>query len=231
MPTEPLALLVYIFLLLPGFCFALARTHHRPEVSRSAFRETTSAVFVSVVCDAAVFLVLLLAAAIFSPLQPLFQRAVLNFGSLLDEEFALASISLIGAVTAASVLAFFLGGTWVQAAVHAIFGRGAQAEGSAWHHAFGLEPAALVTVSAVLQDDTWVQGALFSYNTSAVDAGDRSLLLSGRLLHRRPGEDAPEELEGGTLVLSDRQIKYMVVSYSEFQADAGVGASTGCTDA
>ena len=54
MPTNPVSLLLYVGLLLPGFAFAAARLRHRPIEVRSAFFESTAAVFISVLCDSVV---------------------------------------------------------------------------------------------------------------------------------------------------------------------------------
>lgn len=90
--------------------------------------------------------------------------------------------------------------------------------GSAWWILFEAHPALEKRVSIVVDDGTWLSGALRGWSRDAEDHGDRDLVIQDPLLIRRPGSDCVLELDIGAVAISTRRIQYLTVEYLEVPA-------------
>jgi hypothetical protein len=96
---------------------------------------------------------------------------------------------------------------------------------SSWWTLFDRWPAGSdVTVDCVIDDGSWVQGVLASYNDSADDIADRDLILRPPIVYGPPGttDQYPHSTSG--VSISARRIVMMSVTYtkpSEITANRG----------
>jgi hypothetical protein len=215
MPTDVVSLLLYAGLLLPGFAFSVARAVHRPVETRSAFRETTSAVAVSLICDAVLLTVVLVVASLVEPWRAeLYREAKAPLNEFQAQPvWTIIAIVLFYAI--AATLGFLLGTSKASKAYEKIFNLQSEEQvGSSWHTAFNMEPGKKTLLGIELMDGTWLQGYMFTFDNSAVDSGDRGVVLTGDILRRRPDEPDLLPLEPyGSLVVNDRNIKFMTIAY------------------
>lgn len=216
MPSDLASLLLYVGLLLPGFAFSVARSRHRPIEAKTGFGEAAAAAFVSVICDGALLVLLLVAVAWMPPAVGEVYRAVRDPVKELRANPYGVTLGVIAFLAVASALGYFLGTEWArERALKILRIEGPEQAGSSWHTAFTAVPRAEVLLQLDLVDGTHLQGTLYTYDRTATDTGDRGVTLSGQILRRRADSEEllPIDPEGGLLIVNDRNIRYMTVSY------------------
>lgn len=218
MPTEPLAALVYIFMLVPGIVFVHKSEMHRPTIRRSIFRETSAVIVVSAVCFAAVALVAFIWSFFDGEVANLFYQFLTSPDALLKKDPQLLVAVVLSSLLIATAVGFSMGTKGFQSGLDQLMG-GADAINrthSGWAEAFELYPAAEVVVGVQLKSGTWVQGQMYTYNPLPHDDPDRSLTLTGNIRYRTQNMDETASFEGLTmLIIQASEIDFLAVGHNE----------------
>lgn len=226
MPTEPIAALLYICLLLPGIAFVWQYEGHSSTVKRSAFRETAVVVIASAVSLVMVFMIHYLLAFFFSPLRVGIQKFFLDPQELFREDSQLFAGVMLASFTAAVALGAFLGSAtasglqkkcrsaWLK--LRKIESETVERGQSAWNTAFEMVPDHKVIVGVQLKSGAWIQGVLRSFSRTGDETPDRAFTLTGEIWYRRAdGVDVHRLEEHGTVVIQAPEIDYLTVGYEE----------------
>lgn len=236
MPTEPVAALLYLCLLLPGIAFIWNYEGHRPSIKRSVFRETATVLIASAASLVSVFIVFYIAGFYFESFRKALQQFFIDPQAQLRADsqafFGVVLVSMIAAV----VLGAFYGSATAHADVKAIrrwiskvrrkstptMERGL----SAWSAAFESMPDHHVNLGVQLKSGTWIQGRLFTYNQDGDDGPERALTLNGGILYRLSNGENVNELEGFSMaVVHASDIEFLAVGH-ERRADGGSSTPT-----
>lgn len=110
MPKNLLEALFYIYLLFPGLAYSAAREAHRPPSRRSAFRESATIVFVSVLCIGTVFLLAVLTGLFSADIRNWLSLLVLDSTQLIRNDSQFFFLVLVAALLAGTWLGWLLGG-------------------------------------------------------------------------------------------------------------------------
>lgn len=232
MPTSPLALLLYLALLIPGLVYVLVWERKAPHRRPSAFRESAAVVFVSVIAELAVLSLFALYAAVLPEAAPNVDRliregqryAVPHWVSLTWWTLGLLALASAGAAAVA---------WWVARHPHA-------STQSAWWELFWSQPrqiqhgparaarwarrrprwirararreAPMVKVGCVMDDGTQWSGTMAWFNQLADEVPDRDLILLAPIFYQQ-GQEAVQELNSHAVCLSARHITAIRVRY------------------
>lgn len=205
-PSSLLGLALFVVLLAPGLAFVLRHERVVPTRSYSAFRETLRVVFVSVACLAIVGLVV-------AGLRWLLPASTPNIGGLIQHPAAFARrhyVQLAWWTLATVAIATALGAIASDPRVVRRLQSGAKTRPirlltgstktsidaiSAWHrvaHVFDDDNPGPIVVGAQMDDGTYVEGRLFSFNAAGDEDENREMILSGPLhLTTTNGRRAP----------------------------------------
>lgn len=225
MPTEPLAALIYVCLLLPGIAFVWKYEGHRSVVKRSAFRETATVVIASVASLIAVLLAHYVLAFFSEAARTTLRQFFLDPGELFRNDSQLFLGTVLLDLTAAVGVGAFFGSrsadrlrkkfdVWSRAL------RCKQLTGldrglSGWGAAFERMPDHLVNVGVQLKSGAWLQGVLHTYSQTGDEGPDRALTLSGSVYYRRADGDEVHPLEDYSVVIVQAsEIDYLTVGYA-----------------
>lgn len=221
MPTTFLGLLLFLVLLVPGFVYTLRRERIVSSRNVSAFRETVSLAFVSVLADGAVligFALLRLVAPEWTP----------DVGALIADSAGYARGHYVelfwwgaGLLAVATALAAVAAGPLPREVARKVPGlrervpqREHEAYMSAWTLLFNEHRGARIHLGCLLSDGSYLTGRLFSYSRAAEDVEDRELTLCAPIGYRAPGETTLTNLpDVGTAAVSARQLVLLTVSY------------------
>ncbi|MFJ3673280.1 DUF6338 family protein [Streptomyces sp. NPDC090106] len=220
MPTTITGLVLLVVLLLPGLTFVLVRERQGSERRPTPFRETGTVVFGSVVTELAVLVV-------FAAVRGLMPRHTPDVGRLVREGSPYAQLHYAELLWWAGGL---LSAACALAAVVALLTAGVPHSSamSAWWVMFEKwYPGENPRVGCVLEDGSYVEGHLASFNVSSDDLPDRDLVLVEPLKYRAPGAVETLDFPWGSVCVSARRIVSMFVSYppAPEQARAGEGAA------
>lgn len=224
MPTEPVAALLYICLLLPGVAFVWSYEGHRSLVKRTAFRETAAVVIASVASIVAVFLVHYFLGFLWEPAETSLREFFLEPGKLFREDSQLFFGVILIDLTAAILVGLFLGSRPAEALrrkLQTIWrnlwsrdGDIIDREQSGWLEAFKAEPDERIYLGIQLKSGAWIQGNLWSYTKTGDEVPERSLVLSGRIHYRIAGSENMYPLEGfSRAVVQAAEIDHLMVGY------------------
>lgn len=216
MPTEPLAALVYVFLLVPGIAYAHQVEKHRPVGNRSAFRDTATVVVASSVCAVTVIVAALVTSIFSEPVANWIGKFIGNPAALVAE----APRGTIGLFIGALVIATAIGagaGAFLTSSPAAWLQKNSKAiryHVSGWENAFARHPKSRVMVSVRLKSGNWVYGQLDFYSPSPTEDGNRSITLAGSLWFRGAEKQEAEPLENAQIVvIQASEIDYLTVEY------------------
>lgn len=217
MPTEPIAALLYVCLLLPGLVFVWMYEGHRSVVKRSAFRETANVVIASAVALGVVFIIHYALGFVFEPVRDSVREFFIDPGKLFrdDSQFFIAVVLLD--LFLAVLVAAFLGSKRANDILRTVLrvdeddlDRGQ----SGWVVAFERKPGHIVHVGVQLKSGVWLQGALDTFNRSGDDTLDRALTLNGPIGYRQAEAKEVQWFDGyGTLIVQASEIDYVAVGY------------------
>jgi hypothetical protein len=228
-PTEPIAALLYVCLLLPGIAFIWRYEGHGSVVKRSAFRETAAVVIASAASIVAVFIIHYVLAFFFEPVRSTLRQFFIDPGELFRHDSQLFfGIILVDLALAVSFGAFFgsasasrlLKWCWarwlkLRKKEPAAIERGQ----SAWNTAFEMFPDHKVIVGVQLRSGAWLQGALKSFSRTGDETPDRAFTLTGEIWYRRAdGEDIHRLESHGLVVIQAPEVDYLTVGYEEPEA-------------
>lgn len=216
MPASPLALLLYLALLIPGLAYVLIWERRAPHRRPSAFRETATVVFVSVLAELATLLLLAIFAARFPESIPDVNLLVRQGDKYAAPHWVSLTWWGLGMLTASTLLA--------SGAALAVTRRPHTSTQSAWWRMFegrrleiakeyGLvKDEVAVEVCCLMADGVQVQGTLAWFNQLSDDIADRDLLLVGPLTFTSATGQAIQP-RSHAVCLSAREIKRTQVRY------------------
>lgn len=206
MPTTITGLVLLVVLLLPGLTFVIVRERKGSERRPTPFRETGTVVFCSVLTELAVLLVFAIARGVMPHLTPDVGRLVREGAPYAQVHYAELVWWAGGLLSAACALAAV-----VAASTAGVPHSSAM---SAWWVMFEKwYPGESPLVGCVLEDGSYVEGRLASFNVSSDDLPDRDLVLVEPLKYRAPGALDTQDFPWGSVCVSARRIVSMFVSY------------------
>ena len=225
MPTSIWGVAFYVFALFPGVAFVFAREGHHASSKRSALRETASVVFVSAVCDAAVALVVVAVAVAVPEVAKVITAMLDGDLSWARTNFGWALVYTLLALTAATLLGFFLGSKWAHDHGMKLFWSAAiPRDVSAWQKILYPEERLEVKVGLTLKSGAWVSGTLWDFDNDADNSPHRTITLSGELSARSGGSEEPVPLtETDWVVVEAGDIELLQASYYRPADDADPG--------
>lgn len=229
-PTNTVSLVLFVVLLAPGFLAGVARSRATPSAAQTAFRETVTVIFLSLV---AWCFVGLLAAAV-RGIAP--EGWTPNVGALArnsTQEWQSRNVFLtwwaIGLVVSACVAGYFLGRLTSSDSAKSI-GRwltpGPTSHHSAWYLTLApdaeyfdsdastntLTPGGPTVITLVLDDGSVIIGDVLSFSPNTPENVDRELVLTAPIFIKAGANpELDDELTDGVLVVSNRHIKYFTV--------------------
>lgn len=206
MPTTLTGLLLLVVLLLPGITFVAIRERGAPRQAQSPFRETATVATVSGLAILAVTVLFLIVRwALPRHTEAVDELIRRGWGPTRDHYPELA-VWLIGALILA---------TSITAGAARLLGRKAthpSAMSSWWmlfeHYNAGLRKH----VRCVLDDGSWVEGRLASFNHASDDVADRDLILVDPIRFARNWDGKPEDPQVSAVCISARNVVTMFVS-------------------
>ncbi|MFJ3234729.1 DUF6338 family protein [Streptomyces sp. NPDC086787] len=205
MPTTITGLILLVVLLLPGLTFVIVRERKGSERRPTPFRETGAVVFCSILTELAVLVV-------FAVLRGLMPELTPDVGRLVREGAPYAQVHYAELVWWAGGL---LSAACALAAVVALTsGVPHSSAMSSWWVMFEKWfPGESPLVGCVLEDGSYVEGRLASFNVSSDDLPDRDLVLIDPLKYRASGAAEAQDVPWGAVCVSARRIVSMFVSY------------------
>lgn len=233
MPTEPLAAVLYISLLLPGIAFLWSYEGHASIVKRSVFRETAIVVVASAASLLSVLVLHHLLSFAFEPISAVVRQFFTDPAALFRTDSQLFLTMVFADLALAVALGFFYGsnaanrmlkkgkGLWYKLQKKDVpFERGQ----SGWNAAFEMYPDHKVVVGVYLKSGAWLQGTLKTWTHTGEETGERALTLTHDLLYRSPDSEIAHPIEGYSIVVVQAsEIDYLTVGYVEADtASAGL---------
>lgn len=226
MPTEPVAALLYICLLLPGIAFIRTYEGHRPIIKRSAFRETATVIIASTASFVVVFMIHYLLAFFCEPAKYTLRQFFIDPAVLFLQDSQLFMGIVLLDLMVAVLLGAFLGSAaamrlrreiqnvWrkIRRRDPEVFERGQ----SAWNAAFERKPDHVVRVGVHLKSGAWLEGSLDTYTDSGDEKAERALTLTGNIWYRARGGKRTHRLEPhGSVIVQASEVDYLTVGYEE----------------
>lgn len=214
MPTTTLGLLLFVVLLVPGFAYTIVRERAVPERRSSAFRETASVAFASVILGAVALTFFALVRLLIPEITPDVGELIADPYAYTAEHYALVGLWAAGLLALASVLAVRAAQSEWQGWLAWLAGPDARtAHMSAWSRMFSQsnEP---IYVGCTLDDGSYVGGFLLFSSRSSDESDERDIALSGRVDYRPdPGSAMTRLPSVGGVVISASRIRLMSLSY------------------
>lgn len=237
MPTEPVAALLYVCLLLPGIAFIWNYEGHRPVIKRSAFRETAHVDIASAASLISVFFIHYILGFFFDPAREALQAFFIDPGSLFRADSQFFFGVLLGDLALAVAFGAFFGSEsadrlrrrvrskWraLCRKEQPVMDRGL----SAWAALFDKGPKVDIHLGIQLKSGNWVQGKLLTYNGDGHDGPDRALTLRGELAYLKAGGKTLHDIPDSQLVIQASEIDYMTVGYQPAQLTLPAGTEGG----
>jgi Family of unknown function (DUF6338) len=225
MPSTLTGLLLFLVLLLPGFAYAVGKERNGVSAGLTPFRETAAVVAASVTSEIVVLAMFGIIRAIRPSITPDVGALVRDGGRYLrgtqdsSGHYAQVAIWASGMLAGAVLLAYL-------ASLPAIRSRAGKALGpyphdstvSGWWILFEKwEAGRDITVGCILEDGSFVEGAVGSISRVPDDSPDRDLILTQPIRYRPPGADGPEApaYECGAVCISASRIVAMFISYTD----------------
>lgn len=217
MPTNVAGLVIFVALLIPGFVYVAQRRLRVPQRALSTTAETATLVALSMICNAVVVLA-------FALLRSLAPEHTPDVGALLlnGNKYAAPRLGYLyawagGAVAASSALAALVGAdlppvAWLRGRISR---SGSISSVSTWYHVLDEQVPAdhYVYVGCDMRDGAYVAGILEWSSTSVEETVDRDLALAAPITYRPPNDTEDRVLNIERLVVSNREIVRMLVSY------------------
>jgi len=225
-PSSLLGLVLFVVLLAPGLAYVLRHERIVPRRSYSTFRETLRVIFVSVACLTAT-------AIVFAGLRLVFPRRTLNVHLLIQSPSDFARTQHVqlawwglGFVAVATALGALAADPRVVRWLHGVRdtkpGRwltGAEDTQirtvSAWYrlmHLYDADGAGPIAIGAQMDDGTYVEGQLYTFNVAPDEDEDRELVLSAPL-HLTTSDGRRHGYAAQFTILSARHIARLDVTH------------------
>lgn len=228
MPTSIWGVAFYVFALFPGVAFIFAREGHRPVGKRSAVRETATVVFVSTICDATVALVVIGMSACWPPIRTTVTTMLGGDLTWAKDNFWLATVCMIAALAATTLLGLFLGSKWAyEHGLRTIWKSEIPRDLSAWQQILLPERKLEVRVGLSLKSGGWVSGTLWDFDNDPDGNPHRTITLNGQIRMRAAGaKEAVVLPETDWVIVEAGDIELVQAAYYELVPDVGAGQET-----
>jgi len=220
MPTTLTGLLLLVVILLPGITYVAIRERNTPEQRRSAFRETATVATISILAN-------IVALGIFALVRILLPNMTPDIGEMVDDTESYVRESY-ASVTLWSLAVFALAVVLAALAANTVGGNaGHPSTMSAWWMLFRrYNPEKFRHVGCFLDDGSWVEGRLASFNKSADDTPDRELILVEPIKFAFARKDRATPYPANAVCISARRIVTMFVSYMPSAVEQGPSPPT-----
>lgn len=217
MPTSTLGLALYVFALFPGLAFIFAREGHRPPAKRSAFRETATVVFVSVVCDALIGLLVVLGSLVDDSLRTRVVELLSGDSTWVRQNFAFAYLLFLSAITLSTLLGLLLGGPWAHShGLDVLWRAEVKRDVSAWRSILAPDFKADVRVGLTLRSGAYISGGVYEFDPDPNNGPNRTITLQSNLMYRAPGQSTAASVENTEwIVIEAADIEVLQASYFE----------------
>lgn len=211
MPSTVSGLLLFVALMLPGFAYLVVKERAGTERRASSFRETAAVVAASVAAE----LVAFIASAVLWIRFIDVKRLVSSPGTYWRAEPLLLAGWGVGLLALATAIAS--AAAWRKLRQHMPGDYPHSSTVSAWWMTFEkFDPDSVKCVGCELDDGSYVEGKLVSFNNNADDAEDRDLVLEEPIKFRPAGKMRDTVPHGAHVVcISARRIVTMFVTYSD----------------
>lgn len=211
MPSTLSGLLLFVALMLPGFAYLVVKERAGTERRTSPFRETVAVVAASVAAELVAFFG---SAVLWVELIDV-KRLVASPDSYWRAEPLLLAGWAVSLLALATVLAAAAAWPWIRTRLPGDYPHDSTV--SAWWMIFAkFDKDADKRVACELDDGSYVEGNLVSYNNNADDIEDRDIILDGPILFRPAGpQQSAEPYDAHVVCISARRIVTMFVTYSE----------------
>jgi hypothetical protein len=211
MPSTPIAVLLYVFMLTPGILFLMRAESHRPKSSRSAFRETALVIVVSAFCAGLVGGLSLIFSVPFPQLADGFSSFIRNPTQTFEAHPRQVPVWIGIFLLATSVLGYIAGSEVIYKLLDKLIPKNEKVFlGSAWQKVLQDDEHDVI-VGIQMKSGAWVQGTFAHHTHTEDDSGDRALVLQGPLSCRN--KDATEMealLHFDRMVVQASDIDYLV---------------------
>lgn len=212
MPSTPIAVLLYVFMLTPGILFLMRAESHRPRSSRSAFRETALVIVVSAFCAGVVGGFFLLFSIPFPELAEGFSKFIGNPTQTFATHPRRVAFWMGIFLLATGALGYITGSEAIYRVLDKLVPKNEKVFlGSAWQKVLQDDDEYEVMVGIQMKSGVWLQGTFAHHTHTEDDSGDRALVLQGPLSCRN--KDATELeplLDFDRMVLQSADIDYLV---------------------
>lgn len=220
MPSEPFAILAYVFMLIPGTLFLFQSEKYRPRTKKSAFKETATIVIASAACHLFVLFVFLCLVGVLGwslpALRDFTDQALTDPLSMFNDNPYAVTWLFILLLAVSSAVGLFLGlpriWNWLISA-----GGKAKIERSetTWTQIFHAKKGHRVFVEIQMLSGDWIYGELASHDPDADDDDNRTLVLGGSIYVRPRDAKEMSHLETATkMIVSSKEIEYLSVTYA-----------------
>jgi hypothetical protein len=223
MPTTLTGLLLFIVLLLPGFAYVVGKERNGTRQQLTPFHETAAVVAASISFE-------LIVLVLFAVIRTLWPSATPDVGALIRGgggylrggrghagHYGQVAIWVTGMLALSTVLAYLA--TLPRARKFAAKVLGPyphHSTVSAWWLVFETwQQEREIHIGCILDDESYVEGWLGSFNSVTDDKPERDLVLTEPILYRPPGADNAEPYECGAVCVSASRIVAMFVNYSD----------------
>src|SRR6266566_2966950 len=219
MPTILTGLLLFVVLLLPGFVYLVGRERGGTERHVSPFRETVTIVTVSITSEIAVLTLFAVVRSLWPSLTPDVGALIRGGSAYLRgnyQEFAIWGVGLLAFSVALAYTATIPAIRRGLAKLHLVGAYPHNSAVSAWWMLFErFAEGREVHVACTLDDGSYVQGRLQSFNTSAEDTLDRELVLGAPIMYRPSGGQEEKEYLASGVSIAAQRIVTLFVTYVE----------------
>ncbi|SFB48336.1 hypothetical protein SAMN05216266_113128 [Amycolatopsis marina] len=211
MPSTVSGLLLFVALMLPGFAYLVVKERAGTERRTSPFRETAAVVAASVASE----LVASLASAVLWIRFIDVKRLISSPGAYWRAEPLILALWGVGLLALATIIAAAAAWPWLRKHMPGSYPHSSTV--SAWWMIFEeFDPTSVKHVGCELDDGSYIEGRLVSFNNNAEDAENRDLVLK-EPIKLRPAGKMRETIPYGAHVVcvSARRIVTMFVTYSD----------------
>ena len=242
MPTTTTGLALFVVLLAPGFIFLKRRQRWSPRRPASVFQETAEVALASLTAISVALCVYSAARVVTPRRAPDIGRwlreggdyFVGHYRSIVVWSACLLALACSLAFVAAELLSRRIESRQRPQAnsLTRLVTRGRPpASGAAralpisdesrWWEMFRTEVAAdeQVWAQCTLEDGTYLAGLVGSFSDGTTENADRDLVLVGPIDYRGPADDDVTVLRSGAVIVSARQLRYIIVCYLPLDAD------------
>ena len=211
MPSTPIALILFVWLTIPGLVYILQRRRVTQVRSESAFVESARIALVSVVSDLLAIGLLELVRLVNPSATPDLRNLLIdNWRKQLSSHWALDMWWAIGLIAVACLLAYVIA-KWGEQIAPFFVGNSQNTPYNAWWKYFRQDADNhYVYVGLDLNDNRFVEGYVVWFSTEINDIADRDLVIQYPKM--RFGDEL-RELDCHYMIVSARDIKRIQLTY------------------